>query len=191
MKNSGQISCIYLGDGATEEGVFYESINFSVVRKLPTLFICENNFYSVYSPLAIRQPPGRQIFEMVAAMGMKTANCDGNDVLACNKLVKNAVEHIRATGQPFFLEFSTYRWREHCGPDFDNDLDYRSKEEFEFWQSRDPIKLIENSLFLNSQFQATKAAYEISITNEIDIAFIAAELAPFGNSEIATKGVYA
>ena len=125
LKNSGQISCIYLGDGAIEEGVFYESINFSIVRKLPSLFICENNLYSVYSPLAIRQPPERQIFEMVAAMGMKTANCDGNDALACNKLVKNAVEHIRATGQPFFLEFSTYRWREHCGPDFDNDLDYR------------------------------------------------------------------
>jgi len=191
LNNSGQISCIYLGDGATEEGVFYESINFSIVRKLPALFICENNLYSVYSPLAIRQPHGRKIFEMVAAMGMKTANCDGNDVLACNKLVKNAVEHIRATGQPFFLEFSTYRWREHCGPDFDNDLDYRSKEEFDFWQSRDPIKLIESSLFLNSQFQATKAAYEISVANEIDIAFSTAELAPFGNSEIATKGVYA
>ena len=72
LKSTNQISCIYLGDGAIEQGVFYESINFAILKKLRVLFICENNLYSVYSSLKVRQPKDRKIFKMVSSMGIQS-----------------------------------------------------------------------------------------------------------------------
>jgi len=115
LKSTDQISCVFLGDGAVEEGVFYESVNFAAVRNLPVLFICENNLYSVYSPLSVRQPNGRSISTMVAAMGIKTANGTASDLQSCYEIMQKAVNSVRAGQGPWFLEFSTYRWREHCG----------------------------------------------------------------------------
>ena len=87
LKKTDQVSCVFLGDGSVEEGVFYESVNFAVVKKLPVVFICENNFYSVYSPLSVRQPEGRSISKMVKAMGAQVYNCDGNDPLKIFKVL--------------------------------------------------------------------------------------------------------
>ena len=89
LKSTNQISCIYLGDGAIEQGVFYESINFAILKKLRVLFICENNLYSVYSPLSVRQPKNRKISHMVNGMGINSLECDGNDVISCRKTLKS------------------------------------------------------------------------------------------------------
>src|SRR3989338_8942754 len=84
LSGDDRISCIYLGDGAVEEGVFYESLNFAVLKKLPVLFVCENNSYSVYTPFHKRQPINRRISDFVCAMGAKTDLVeDGYNVLAC------------------------------------------------------------------------------------------------------------
>ena len=69
VKRSDKVSCVFMGDAVAEAGVFFESVNFAVLKKLPVLFICENNLYSVYSPLSVRQPPGRSIYRMVAGHG--------------------------------------------------------------------------------------------------------------------------
>jgi pyruvate dehydrogenase E1 component alpha subunit len=106
LKRTNQISCVFLGDGATEEGVFYESVNFAAVRKLPVLFICENNLYSVYSPLSVRQPKGRSIAKMVEAMGVEVAVDDGHNIVSSYKTMQNAIDRVRTTGAPFFIEFS-------------------------------------------------------------------------------------
>jgi pyruvate dehydrogenase E1 component alpha subunit len=137
-KNS--IACVFFGDGATEEGAFYESVNFAIIHSLPILFICENNLYSVYSGLEVRQPPKRKIYKMVQAMGISSQHGDGNDVEGVYKTVKNAKQNILKGGGPQFLEFDTYRWREHCGPNFDNDIGYRDKSEFLRWKKKDPLK---------------------------------------------------
>ncbi|NBW52030.1 MAG: thiamine pyrophosphate-dependent dehydrogenase E1 component subunit alpha, partial [Betaproteobacteria bacterium] len=63
-KKSDQVSCVFHGDATVEAGVFFESVNFAVVKRLPVLFVCENNLYSVYSPLSVRQPQGRSIAQM-------------------------------------------------------------------------------------------------------------------------------
>lgn len=146
LKKSRQLAAIFLGDGCIEEGSFYESVNFAVVRKLPALFVCENNLYSVYSPLSVRQPEGRKIYKMVQGLGMTSATADGNDVEAAYEASQAAITHIRGGNGPFFLELSTYRWREHCGPNFDNDLGYRTEEEFLGWKSRDPIERYQRRL---------------------------------------------
>ena len=82
------MAIIYLGDGAIEEGVFYESLNFAIIKKIPVLFICENNFYSVYSPLKVRQPKNRKIYKLSQGIGCKSDFSDGNDYAKIFKKIK-------------------------------------------------------------------------------------------------------
>ena len=134
------IACVFFGDGATEEGAFYESVNFAIIHSLPILFICENNLYSVYSGLEVRQPVDRKIYKMVRAMGISAQHGNGNDVEEVARRVKHAKTMILKSGGPQFLEFDTYRWREHCGPNFDNNIGYREESEFLKWKKKDPLK---------------------------------------------------
>jgi pyruvate dehydrogenase E1 component alpha subunit len=192
LKGTDQISCVFIGDGAIEEGVFYESVNFAAVRKLPVLFICENNLYSVYSPLSVRQPTGRSIANMVKAMGIEVGIADGVDIQASNQLMKSAIDQVRKTGLPFFLEFSTYRWREHCGHAFDNDIGYRTPEEFVMWQSKDPLHYLECQLNNLSQgMQNSITEFKFMIEAEVNAAFDFAENSPFPDRREAYDGVYA
>jgi len=189
LKGTDQISCIFLGDGAIEEGVFYESVNFAAVRKLPVLFICENNLYSVYSPLSVRHPKGRGIAKMVEAMGVHVAEGDGNDALAIHQIMQDAIDKVRAGSGPYFLEFSTYRWREHCGPNYDNDIGYRTQEEFQDWQSREPISRLEKALHMTASAVMDEMRAEVNA--EVQAAFEFAETASFPAQSDAYQGVYA
>ncbi len=155
IQEKKSISCICFGDGATEEGVFYESINFAVIHNLPVLFICENNLYSVYSGLEVRQPKGRKIFEMVRAFGIESIHGDGNNVQQVSDYVDLARGKILSGNGPQFLEFDTYRWREHCGPNYDNDIGYRKEEEFLEWKKKDPLK----DIFENKELDLVKVLF--------------------------------
>jgi len=159
------IACVFFGDGATEEGAFYESVNFAIIHSLPILFICENNLYSVYSGLEVRQPVDRKIYKMVRAMGISAQHGNGNDVEEVARKVKHAKTMILKSGGPQFLEFDTYRWREHCGPNFDNNIGYREESEFLKWKKKDPLK---NFYSENSQKYINKKIDTIS--QEIDDA---------------------
>ena len=155
IQEKKSISCICFGDGATEEGVFYESINFAIIHNLPVLFICENNLYSVYSGLEVRQPKGRKIFEMVRAFGIESIHGDGNNVQQVSDYVDLARGKILSGNGPQFLEFDTYRWREHCGPNYDNDIGYRKEEEFLEWKKKDPLK----DIFENKDLDVVKVLF--------------------------------
>jgi pyruvate dehydrogenase E1 component alpha subunit len=146
IRKTEQISCIYFGDGATEEGSYYESVNFAVVKKLPVLFLCENNLYSVYSPLIVRQPEGRKISTVAKAMGLGVDEVDGNNAIESFKSIESAVERIRNNQGPQFIEFSTYRWLEHCGVNYDNDIGYRTEQEYLNWREKEPIENLKNIL---------------------------------------------
>ena len=159
------IACVFFGDGAIEEGAFYESVNFAIIHSLPILFICENNLYSVYSGLEVRQPVDRKIYKMVRAMGMSAQHGNGNDVEEVARKVKHAKTMILKSGGPQFLEFDTYRWREHCGPNFDNNIGYREESEFLKWKKKDPLK---NFYSENSQKYIDRKTDTIS--QEIDDA---------------------
>lgn len=186
LKKKNQISYVFFGEGATEQGVFYESINFAIIKKLPVIFICENNLYSVYSDLKYRQPKTRKIYQLVKSFGIQTYKCNGNNVLdSYNTLVK-ARKFLLKKKQPVFIEFSTYRWLEHCGPNYDNDLKYRSEKEFNFWKKKDPIKKLKR--YLKKNFSHEKA--EKRINNEINNAFKFALRSKFP-SKISEADVYA
>lgn len=179
INKTDQISVVFLGDGAVEEGVFYESVNFAVLRKLPVLFLCENNFYSVYSPLHVRQPEGREIHRMVSGLGIRTGYGDGNDVISVYKICLEAITKIRAGEGPCFLEFATYRWREHCGPNFDNDIGYRSEAEYLSWKAKEPIHRLEQLMIKSGLLTSSKKlAMETKIRDEVTSAFEFANTSP-------------
>ena len=184
LHQNSRACCVFFGDAAVEEGVFHESVNFAVLRKLPVLFVCENNLYSVYSPLKVRQPEGREIWKLAAAYDMRSAHGDGNDVLEVFVKTKTALEHIHRGDGPYFLEFSTYRWREHCGPDFDNELGYRMEKEYLSWKERDAIVLLEAQLLAKDAISQTGIQdMEKAIKTQVDEAFDFAENSPFPHSE--------
>lgn len=191
LKKSSQIAAIFFGDGCTEEGAFYESANFAVVRNLPALFVCENNFYSVYSPLSVRQPVGREIYKMVNGLGMPSAVVDGNDIEAAFAAANSAIAHVRSGKGPFFLELTTYRWREHCGPNFDNDIGYRTEAEFLEWKSRDPIAVYLDKLLMRGDIDKNElAALNAQLDSQVLDAFEYAESSPFPNQSEAFSDEY-
>ena len=191
LHRNGKVCCVFFGDAAVEEGVFHESANFAVLKKLPVLFVCENNLYSVYSPLSVRQPEGREIWKFAAGYGMPSLHGDGNDALEVFEKAQTALEHIRRGDGPYFLEFATYRWREHCGPNFDNDIGYRTEEEYLLWKERDPIPLLESQLLIEGAIsQADIQEMENATQAEVDEAFEFAERSPFPDHEEAFKGLY-
>lgn len=192
LRKSSALSVVFLGDAAVEEGTFYESVNFAVVRRLPVLFVCENNLYSVYSPLRVRQPPDRAIFRMVEAIGLPTAFADGNDPIAVYQTACGAVGHIRRGGGPFFVELATYRWREHCGPSYDNQLGYRAEEEFLSWKARDPVRRFEEALLAQGALDLPAVRrMDEEIHAEVQEAFDFAERSPFPAAGDAFEGLFA
>src|SRR5438067_1262586 len=110
LKIPAPLSIIFFGDAATETSVFHESVNFAAVHRLPVLFVCENNLYSVNTPLDARQPKNRTIAELVRGHGIRTSQHDGQMVELVDVATAETIAHIRANGGPALLEFITYRW---------------------------------------------------------------------------------
>ena len=175
-----QVTIIYLGDASIEEGVFFESLNFAIVKKIPVIFVCENNFYSVYSPLSVRQPPNREIYKMVKACNIKSYKTNGNFTDKVISTFIKAKKHVEKNSEPVFLEFETYRWFEHCGPNLDDHLKYRNKKELLYWKKNDPISILENFL-TNKKILNKKSITNMKklINKKIDLAFNYAERSPF------------
>lgn len=181
----------YFGEGATEEGAFYEAMNFAVVKKLPVLFACENNAYSVYSPLKVRQPQTRKIHRLAKEIGADSYIVDGNNPESSYVTVQNVIDKIRSAQGPCFIEFMTYRHREHCGPNFDDDLSYRPAEDIEYWLDNDPIRNLENLLSDTSGWSQIKSKIQEDIQYEIINAFEFAEQSRFAPIESAGEYLYA
>jgi TPP-dependent pyruvate/acetoin dehydrogenase alpha subunit len=139
MRGERRVVVIYFGDAAVEEGAFHEAVNFAAVQRLPVLFVCENNLYSVHTPLAPRQPAGRSIADLARGHGIPAEAGDGNDVEAVWRLAGAAIDRARKGEGPSLLELATYRHLEHVGPLGDLNLGYRSAEEHASWLLRCPV----------------------------------------------------
>lgn len=191
LAGSKRVVASFFGDAAVEEGVFHEAANFAVLKKLPVLFVCENNLYSVYSPLAIRQPKDFKIHRFAAAYGMESARGDGNDVSAVLELTGRLLAGVRAGRGPAFIELMTYRWREHCGPNFDNELGYRTPAEFERWRGRCPIDNFRSRLIREGALTAAaEASLRRGIEKEIEAAVRFAKHAAFPPPGALLRDIY-
>jgi pyruvate dehydrogenase E1 component alpha subunit len=186
-----RVICLFFGDGCFEEGVMHESMNFAALHHLPVLFVCENNDYSVYTPLEQRQP-ARPIHGIAAAHGLNTASLDGNDVRAVHSAACEAVQAARNGEGPQFLELNTWRWREHCGPDVDDHLCYRTPKTSTAWLARCPVQR-EAGYLMSLQLldDHSRQCIEDDIQREIDCAFDTALSAPLPGKEHMYGHLYA
>lgn len=191
IKNNNNLSCIFIGDAVIETGVFFESVNFAALKKLPVLFICENNKYSVYTSLKDRQPLKRNFKSMIKGLGIKAFEHDGNDVEDVFFNSKKIIKQIKDGSGPAFIEFKTYRWLEHCGPNYDNNLGYRSQDEFLEWKSKDPVKNYEQKLLDRKIISYSDITnMNMLINKEIQEAFDFADKSPYPSSKDAYQDLY-
>jgi TPP-dependent pyruvate/acetoin dehydrogenase alpha subunit len=136
------VSVCFFGDGATNIGAFHEALNLAAVWKLPAVFVCENNLYGEYSPIASTTPV-EQLVDRAASYAMAAARVDGNDVVAVRRTAVEAVARARGGSGPTLIEALTYRWSGHSRSD---PAKYRPRGELESWQQRDPVKRLREQL---------------------------------------------
>jgi TPP-dependent pyruvate/acetoin dehydrogenase alpha subunit len=145
LRGDGKVSVAFFGDGAADQGAFHESLNFAALKKLPVLFVCENNYYATNSPLSARQPHP-DIYRRAAGYGIPGVSLDGNDVLAVYQAAQEAVHRARRGDGPTLLECKTYRWKGHVGPDCDWERGCRPQAELTDWMNRCPIESLRTRL---------------------------------------------
>lgn len=135
LRGTGAITCAFFGDGAVAEGEFHEALNLAALWKLPLLLVCENNRYAMGTSIE-REHAEPELHRLAASHRIGAEVVDGMDVVAMTEAASQAIERVRETGTPWFLECITYRFRPHSM--FDPDL-YRNKAEVTTWRTRDPI----------------------------------------------------
>ena len=180
-----RIAVSFFGDGATEEGVFAESLNFAALQKLPVLFVCENNFYAIHTPLSRRWATSR-LSERVATYGLPTYRIPDGDVWKIRAAAAEAVAAIRDGAGPAFLECQVYRWREHVGPNEDYNAGYRQRGELEPWIGADAVEKVGATLP-----GERRVAIDAAIEREIKAAIEFAEQSPFPSPDALTTNVFA
>jgi pyruvate dehydrogenase E1 component alpha subunit len=183
LQEKDSVSVIFFGDGAMEEGVTTEVLNFAALKKLPVLFVCENNFLAAHMRLLERQPI-KDLY-LKANYLMPSTQIDGNDIKLVYETVKKAVQTIRNGNGPVFIEALTFRHRGHVGPNLDIGVG-RTKEELDSWMKKCPIKRIET-------FVDEKERQDIKkeIEGEIEEAVKFAEESPHPDKNDLMEHVYA
>lgn len=184
------ISVVFFGEAAVEEGVVHESFNFAVLKQLPVFFVCENNQYSVNTPMRYRQPHG-SVYQLAGAHGISASQMDGNDVVGVHRKAGEIIATMRAGGGPVFLECHTYRFLEHCGPYSDTGI-VRPEEEVRPWQKKDPIERMKKYMKAKKMIHAAGIEeMEEKIQREIHDAFRFAKDSPLPTERLSEEMVYA
>ena len=174
LERSPRVVVSMFGDGAVDEGAFHESLNFAGARKLPVIFVCENNHYAIHSHHLARHASDN-LCERARTYGMPAERIEGNDVLAIRERVAAAVEALRGGRPgPYFFECMTYRWKEHVGPNDDYEAGYRAKDELRPWVEGDPVRTLAPRVP-----EAARSRIHAEVEREIREAFDFAERSPF------------
>jgi TPP-dependent pyruvate/acetoin dehydrogenase alpha subunit len=179
MQKRDTVSVVFFGDGGANEGVFYESLNFAALKKLPVVFVCENNLYSTHMPISACLAD-TNIYKKAEVFRMPGIRVDGNNVVEVFRVTKRAVELARQGRGPTLIECMTYRWRGHVGSYDDLDKGLRSKEELDYWMNRCPIRAFEGFL-LNYAVISESEKIQIyeNIEKEIEAAVAFAKESPY------------
>jgi TPP-dependent pyruvate/acetoin dehydrogenase alpha subunit len=172
LRQTDSLVVSFFGDGATEEGVFAESLNFAALKRLPILFVCENNGYAIHTHQSRRQATA-DIYARVQAHGIPAERIEDNDVLRLYERSRAVTEEVRR-GSPYFFEVMTYRWREHVGPGEDYHLGFREKAEAQPWVENDQVRRLAGLVE-----PGRRAQIEAEVEAEIRAAFAFAEASPF------------
>ena len=181
MQGNDRVVCAFFGDGAVDEGVFFESVNFAVLKGLPIVYVCENNGYAVHSPVSDRHKQDK-LYRLAEGLGLRGTRHDGNDAMAVFRAMSRAMESARRGGGPALLEYTTNRWYEHVGTDTDYNETYRNPADSSEATKNDPIKRAAARLKRRGLGREL-AAVETAVRDEIDRAVAFAEISPFRSLE--------
>lgn len=185
-----RVSVTLFGDGAIEEGVFFESLNFAALKNLPVIYVCENNNYAVHSPLKDRHKI-TDLYKYGENLGVPGRRYDGFDAGVVYASMKQAVDDIRAGGGPVLLEYTTYRLYEHVGIGQDHLERYRDKGKLEYAKGHDSLEILEKRL--QSEFAISRETFqkmEKAIAAEIEDAVQFAEESPFPDVKRLYEDLY-
>ncbi|UCD54962.1 MAG: thiamine pyrophosphate-dependent dehydrogenase E1 component subunit alpha [Candidatus Omnitrophota bacterium] len=177
-KNNGKIVSVFFGDGAVDEGNFWESLNVASLMKLPILFVCEDNALAVHTPRHQRQGYD-SIVSIVSKFNCNVLEESTTDTEVIYRKTCQAIELIRTTQMPCFLYLRYYRYLEHVGTKEDFDAGYRSKEEFEKWHKKDPVNLQRKKLLRFGIEEEQIRKLEVEIEGRIENSIRLAQKAPF------------
>jgi len=179
VRKTTDVAVAGFGESATDEGIFWEAVNYAAVAKLPIIFVCENNNYSVFSPQLKRQALDN-ISERVATFGMRSTAIFGNDAMKVYRTLGKEIASARAGKGPAFIEAYTYRWSGHYGPESDDLVGYREASELEAWKRNSPISLLEEAMRAQSLIAPDEMeSLEQEVASEIDRCFKFAKSSPF------------
>lgn len=184
LRREPRVALCVFGDGAVDEGVFYESLNFAALKRLPVLFACENNGYAIHTHQRQRQQRP-DVCARAAALGVPAERIDDGDVLQIAAQARSAVDAMRGGAGPVLLECMTYRWKEHVGPGEDYALGYRDRAELEPWLRNDQVAKLAAQLD-----PAARKRIEDAVEAEIADAFAFAEASPFPAPEELYRDVF-
>jgi pyruvate dehydrogenase E1 component alpha subunit len=141
-RNEDRVVLCFLGDGATNQGVYHEALNMASLYKLPVVWVCENNRYAIGTSVA-RSSASESLAKKAKAYKMPTYTVDGMDFFKMQSVAKRCIAHARSGKGPVFIEAKCYRYRGHSMSDPGT---YRSREEVEHWKKRDPIPRIKAAI---------------------------------------------
>ena len=182
------LTVVYIGDAAIESGSFHETMNFASLHSLPLLTVCENNEYSIFTPLSVRQPSNRTIRELAESHGVRSFYGNGDDVLEVAKIVEEAINYMILESKPAFVEFRTYRLLEHCGPNFDDNLNYRDPLEIKDFEQRDPLAILHNRLLKdNPKLSSILIEFETEVRTLIENLILNVKLAPLASHSLVNS----
>ncbi|ALV32101.1 thiamine pyrophosphate-dependent dehydrogenase E1 component subunit alpha [Streptomyces sp. CdTB01] len=188
LRGTGQLAVAFFGDGATNIGAFHEALNLAAVWKLPVLFVCENNLYMEYTPIADVTAVARPAADRAPAYGVPGEVVDGNDVVAVRETVAALAERARAGGGPAIVEAETYR---HFGHSRADPAAYRPAEEVERWLKHDPLDLARGRLAELGVEEETVTAADDRARAAVQEAVEAAKNAPPPDPREALTDVWA
>ncbi|MEU9656258.1 thiamine pyrophosphate-dependent dehydrogenase E1 component subunit alpha [Streptomyces chartreusis] len=188
LRGTDQIAVAFFGDGATNIGAFHEALNLAAVWKLPVLFVCENNLYMEYTPIADVTAVPRPAADRAPAYGIEGEVVDGNDVVAVQEAVARLAARARAGDGPALLEAQTYR---HFGHSRADPATYRPAEEVERWLKHDPLDLARGRLVEMGVSEAVLGEADERATTVVQQAVEAAKAAPPPDPDQALTDVWA
>lgn len=190
MQGSRRVVCSFFGDGAIDEGVFFESVNFAVLKGLPIVYVCENNGYAIHSRVSDRHKQPK-LFRLAEGLGLRGSRHDGNDARLVLKTMSLAVAAARRGGGPVLLEYTTDRWHEHVGPGTDFQEAYRHPKDRTNAAKNDPIRKMEALLKRRGFTPARLEDIAREVRRDIDQAVAFAEESPFPPIESLHADTYA
>lgn len=190
MKKNDNVTICFFGEGATNEGIFHESLNLAAVWKLPVIFLCENNLYQVFTSVK-ESLPVKDVSVRAASYGIPGIVCDGNDVLELYDVLGSAIERARKGGGPSLIEAKTYRWEGHYTGDGYAKGGYRSIEEVETWKARDPIARLGKYIIENMMAESDSLEkIQMNLKDEMEKASHFAQESPWPDDSDLYKDVF-